>query len=238
MQGFLITQKNNTHSTVLLHIKMTLLFGKDFTFTSTNLLKKRSQFYMEKEQLIKEIADLADQIKSNASANPPSLTTDAANLYEKIILLKYFPETKKEAVPLHPEPIINKKAESIKQEEIQAPVDLFSQETPIVQKPIATSEIKRETKKKVDESMADKLTHQKKISDLKSAIGINEKFQFINELFDGNMKEYNTAIEQLNTLTSLAQTENLLSSLKESYKWQPGNTAARNLTELVQRRFV
>jgi len=43
-----------------------------------------------------------------------------------------------------------------------------------------------------DESLADKM-QKNAIEDLKAAIGINEKFLFINELFKGDMEEYKKA---------------------------------------------
>ena len=47
---------------------------------------------MEREHLIKEIHDLAERIKTNASNNADLLLTDVAHLYEMVILLKHLPE--------------------------------------------------------------------------------------------------------------------------------------------------
>ena len=95
---------------------------------------------------------------------------------------------------------------------------------------------KEPAKKKTKESVAEKLLHNK-ITDLKAAIGINEKFQFINELFDGNMKEYTVAIDQINNFSSFSEAETYLANLKEMYKWDTENAVALNFEELVQRRL-
>ena len=50
-------------------------------------------------------------------------------------------------------------------------------------------------------SLAERLTNSK-IDDLKSAIGINEKFAFITDLFAGSNKDYDTAISILNSCHS------------------------------------
>ena len=79
-------------------------------------------------------------------------------------------------------------------------IDLFSSsETSVADK------FKEDSKSINEKIISDKEDHsiaarmQKgRISDLKFAIGLNEKFLFINELFDGNMKDYANAIDLLN----------------------------------------
>ncbi len=48
-----------------------------------------------------------------------------------------------------------------------------------------------------DKSVASNLMHMP-LADIRAAIGINEKFLFINELFGGSLQEYNQAIQSLN----------------------------------------
>lgn len=106
---------------------------------------------------------------------------------------------------------------------------------PAAEKPVQKE--KKEPKQKTAESVAEKLQHNK-ITDLKSSIGINEKFQFINELFEGNMKEYNVAVDQINSFSSHSQAESYISNLETVYKWKPDNQIADNFKELVERRFA
>lgn len=72
----------------------------------------------------------------------------------------------------------------------------------------------------------------------KLAIGINDKFRFINELFRTNVNEYNIAIEQLNNLNSMEDTKAYLKGLKDIYLWDEEHEMVRKLFNLVQKRFV
>ena len=205
---------------------------------------------MERQQLIKEIEILAERIKMNVSADVNSLLADVTRLYEMVVLLKHFSEEIKTNTESIPPPTVIPKEEKVL-EKSQMSRDLFSEEaiSAPVQKEIPDT-VKTETppaapkketlkepaKKKTKESVAEKLLHNK-ITDLKAAIGINEKFQFINELFDGNMKEYTVAIDQINNFSSFSEAETYLANLKEMYKWDTENAVALNFEELVQRRL-
>ncbi|MCX6279363.1 MAG: hypothetical protein NT004_14895 [Bacteroidetes bacterium] len=79
--------------------------------------------------------------------------------------------------------------------------------------------------------------HSSKIENLKSAISINEKFMFINDLFEGNLREYNETIEALNGFISLDQAADYLNLMKQKNLWNTGSTAFLKLKELVERRF-
>ncbi len=111
-------------------------------------------------------------------------------------------------------------------------IDLFSTAFDSEAKTVA-EEISEKVQK---ESVADKL-QQNKITDLKEAIGINEKFFFINELFDGVMKEYNEAIESLNTHLSKEEAFNYLNQLKEERVWNEGSEALGQLKDILERKF-
>jgi hypothetical protein len=76
-----------------------------------------------------------------------------------------------------------------------------------------------------------------RIQNLKSAISINEKFMFINELFDGNLREYNETIETLNGFKNLDQAADFLDLMRKKNFWDTGSNAFRKLKELVERRF-
>lgn len=86
-----------------------------------------------------------------------------------------------------------------------------------------------------DKSIAAKIK-KNKISDLKSAIGINDKFLFINELFDGNMHEYNEAIDQLNSIASIEEAIATIDKLKEKHNWEEKGSF-QQLVSYVERRF-
>jgi len=198
---------------------------------------------MEREHLIKEIHDLAERIKTNVSTDVDSLLTDVAHLYEMVILLKHLPEkiqTNGQSNPVISEVLPVQKEETKSPQKQQVAMDLFSVEqtnTAISSEPVKEKPVVKPAQKKSDESVAEKLQH-KKIIDLKSVIGINEKFQFINELFEGSMNEYNVALDQINNFSSLGEAITYLANLKEVYKWNLDSPIAINFQGLVERRFA
>lgn len=71
----------------------------------------------------------------------------------------------------------------------------------------------------------------------KIMISINDKFRFINELFASNAVEYNIAIEQINSVSSLQDLTNYLNGLKQIYAWKEEHEVVKNLYALAQKRF-
>ena len=87
-----------------------------------------------------------------------------------------------------------------------------------------------------DHSLAAKL-QQNPVRDLKSVIGVNDKFLFVNELFGGSMEKYNKSIENLNDLKTLNGAMIYLNELKIELQWNSSNEAYKKLTDLVHRKF-
>lgn len=76
------------------------------------------------------------------------------------------------------------------------------------------------------------------LADIKAGIGINDKFQFISELFAGNGDKYEEAIKQFNSLESIESSLLYVEALRAQYGWKDDADAAQRLTELVKRRFL
>lgn len=87
-----------------------------------------------------------------------------------------------------------------------------------------------------DHSLAAKL-QQAPGRDLKSVIGINDKFLFVNELFGGSMEKYNKSIENLNDLKTLNGAMIYLNELKIELQWNSSNEAYQKLKDLVSHKF-
>jgi uncharacterized membrane protein len=77
------------------------------------------------------------------------------------------------------------------------------------------------------------LNHEAK----KLEITLNQKFQFINELFDQNATEYGLAIDQLNECTTWQDADSYLLSLKSVYNWKDANETYKRLKEITKKRF-
>jgi hypothetical protein len=78
----------------------------------------------------------------------------------------------------------------------------------------------------------------KPIADLRTAIGINEKFQFVNDLFDGQIEKYNEAILNLNNCGSGSEAKWILEDLKTKYNWNEGNEAFDKIQSFINRRYL
>lgn len=77
------------------------------------------------------------------------------------------------------------------------------------------------------------------ISNLKTAIGINDRFLFINSLFQGNPSVYERALEELNYLTNLKEAERFVDfEFRERYKWDMEDPTVVNFMGYVQRRYL
>lgn len=87
-----------------------------------------------------------------------------------------------------------------------------------------------------EKRVADKL-QENKVEDLRTSIGINEKFLFINELFEGNMRIYDEAVQKLNAGTTMAQADLLLLDLKIVYNWDSESPTVKKFVEIVRRKF-
>ena len=87
-----------------------------------------------------------------------------------------------------------------------------------------------------DHSLAAKL-QQNPVHDLKSGIGINDKFLFVNELFGGSMEKYNKSIDNLNDLKTLNGAMIYLNELKIELQWNSSNEAYQKLKDLVSHKF-
>ena len=74
-------------------------------------------------------------------------------------------------------------------------------------------------------------------ADIKSLIYINDKFLFINELFDGDYKEYSHAIEIFNNFEEKGEAFEFLESLLKDNLWNSASPAFQKLKEIVEKRF-
>jgi hypothetical protein len=75
----------------------------------------------------------------------------------------------------------------------------------------------------------------KPLLSLDEAIGINDKFLFIREIFDGNTESYNLAIQKLESVGSLSDAMAVIMSLSGE---NSGNEAVKQLTDLIKRKFL
>ena len=87
-----------------------------------------------------------------------------------------------------------------------------------------------------EKTVADKL-RQQPIKDLKSAIGLNQKFLFMNDLFEGENEKFNDAINKINSFKTLQEALEFIDS-EISSAWDKENSSVVNFMDLVERRFM
>jgi hypothetical protein len=87
-----------------------------------------------------------------------------------------------------------------------------------------------------DKSIGSKL--RLKIADLRSAIGINDRFIFINELFEGDMRLYDDMLGRLNTCASLQEAIAVFENSKAQQGWSGELSSVERLLDFIHRRYA
>jgi hypothetical protein len=208
---------------------------------------------MDRNTIRKEITALVNSIKSQSDVladekYPSQLELELflhkiEKLYQKTIVfhhLSLFDGFEESAIP---EVVSIPEITPIKREEqepVKAPVS--SQETmevkgsPVFNAAVVNPANPSQPEKKTEQPNIPK-TQGTALPDLKSSIGINDKFQFTNELFKGNMQEFNIAIEQLNASETHESALNYITGLKGLYNWDDENETVKRWLSIIERRY-
>lgn len=219
---------------------------------------------MDKNSIRKEIAALINSIKEHSDnigtqEHIPQLELELIlskieKLYQKSIVFNHlnshpadFSSSQKPVENNHQTtPIVTVPQPQVVpevQKEVLKPVDLFGSEIPAETakaKAVKKEEVKEEKKETVAPPVVNKapVSLQKpSIDDLRAAIGINDKFRFISELFQGNAAEYDVAVHQLNSSANLDSALEYFSNIQLLYNWDAENQSMKDLFELVERRY-
>ena len=151
---------------------------------------------------------------------------------------------------------VNENIEEQIEEQIEEPIDEQMKKDDNLQ-PKATGDLFSNTTfetisdkfKDIQQSLNDKISDSKDeksigetmqkqhINDIKSAIGINEKFLFMNELFDGVLDNYNDAIDKLNSFEKLDDALAYFMELETKYKWDDSIQSYSQLKAMIERKF-
>jgi len=88
-----------------------------------------------------------------------------------------------------------------------------------------------------DPSLSGQLRKQP-IQDLLTAIGLNERYLYANELFDGNIEDFREAIRRLNEFNNGAEAKAFFDGeLTRAFGWEKDSKMAKALYLLVERRY-
>lgn len=81
--------------------------------------------------------------------------------------------------------------------------------------------------------------HRASIESIAKSISLNQKFRFINQLFNGQTASYNQAIEELDKVSTYGQALDLISYRYASqYFWDMSSDEVGELVEILKRRFA
>jgi hypothetical protein len=177
----------------------------------------------------------APQPKIEIQPDPVAATpvTRPAETFQK----EYFPK----------KPVVTEAPEQPKQN-----VPLFDMNFDVVEAPtLVQQQIHKEVNEIIanhKESLNDRLKKEQKevahilkdtpVKDLRKAIGVNDKFVFISELFRGDEAMYERSIKTVNTFHILPEAEYWINrELKVKLGWNDTNDIVQHFYQLVRRRF-
>lgn len=213
----------------------------------------------ELDDLKKEIAELHERIIIlNYKAEEKMILKSAGEILEakrepeKVVQEQNFIKPIKiQSEPVQPkvavEPVIEKKPEPV----IDLKVDPIVEKT----KPVISAEpvqqhlfqethtapevlLKAEEKNAVGKQSLVERLQKTRIQDLKAAIGLNQKFLFMNSLFEGENTSYNDAIEKLNAMPTAADARHYIRELAYIYNWNYEDENVILFTEYIERRYL
>lgn len=82
---------------------------------------------------------------------------------------------------------------------------------------------------------ASELRRSEPVTDLRKAVGINDRFLMIRDLFEGEAAAYEKAIEAFNGFSDL---DECLIHIAEHYAWNANSDGAKLLMDLLERKFA
>ena len=212
---------------------------KEFNFLEIEFLHTRTKGILQLMQMLK---NFESEIKTPLEIKE-----------EKIVVVE---EIKTPAVEKEPETSTKKTVEPevVKVEE-KVSETKPKVETPIIlpESNIATSNIElEETNIKTGNRLGDKFIKEKSVNDIvegnnklefklsnrpisniQAAIGINDRFQYIRELFDGSSEKYTSTITALDSMSNINEAVNYI---QQNFKWKKNETSLKFIN-IVKRRF-
>ncbi len=129
---------------------------------------------------------------------------------------------KTEIIPEKPKPVVTKKDNN------QAVAPPKKETTP------AAKTVDEETRNTSAQSVND-LIEKKKLSDLRKAFSINERFRYLHNLFHGNEGIMNETIKNLNAIKSYEKTTQYI---KEKLKWDFDDEVVKEFMKVLEARFL
>ena len=84
---------------------------------------------------------------------------------------------------------------------------------------------------------AETISREKKVSDLRMVININDKFSFMSELFHNNMKAYNDFILKLNSIDDREEAMHYVKEMAAQYRWDDNSVAVKSFYNVFDKKY-
>ncbi|MBK6526761.1 MAG: hypothetical protein IPG07_15140 [Crocinitomicaceae bacterium] len=146
--------------------------------------------------------------------------------------------------PIFDAPKVEKKETPVVEAEVKKPIHVIREEikqesASLHEKFLKEEEIDLNDKlKQKEEIPLRKKLGLQPIKDLRAEIGIGKKFEYINFLFNGDARAYETAIDELNTVGNAESAKQKLNVYASVYQWDLEEKTIIKFVELVERRYL
>ena len=117
----------------------------------------------------------------------------------------------------------------------QAPLAAKTDQRPLIKPTGGRVDNNELFEEKSGRELSDKLGEMP-IDDLKKGMSLNERIIFLNELFDGNINEFENALHSLNIAAGFEGAKKLLVILATRFDWSTKERQAKTFIKLVKRR--
>lgn len=128
--------------------------------------------------------------------------------------------------------------ETIDEEPVEEenPAELPTIEQPTIEEPTVLGEVIRPQQTLGDQLAARQTVNdmRPRVTDLRRAVGLNDKFLLIRDLFGGNGSLYEITIRKLNEFDNF---DDCMIYIAEHFAWNPNSDGAKLMLELLERKF-
>ncbi len=184
---------------------------------------------------------LQNKVYSNATEIEPE-----EKLFEILQVDEKEIEEELEQIKKHAE-VVNSMSANAKPGFVYDPIEdmpTLAHQTPIEKKPEKRNEQRFEYQESLNDrlkeakiELSEKLT-ETPIKDLRKAIGVNDRYLFLNELFRGDEAMYERSIKTIQNFSIFAEAEYWIKrELKVKIGWHDGHPVVKQFDQLVKRRF-
>nr|WP_321485147.1 hypothetical protein [uncultured Draconibacterium sp.] len=216
------------------------------TVEPTNLVRSQAQFSEEEKESLAALSDfeeelkqddkkteLLEEVESAASENAPEIEDETSSEREEPVADEQ--EEEQNSVPTDVEEV---KEEPVSGEKLQKEHEPEDDPEPVaVSSRIGDREI---TERSVNDLLSgndDKKLEYKisnsPVQSIQAAIGINDRYQYIRELFSGNAETFAKTVADLDNLGNIQEA---VTYLQKNFKWKKNETSLK-FVNLVKRRF-